>query len=59
VVPRKHKDPAQFVYNSGFYITTNEYPDFGAGVDGEAIRKRLAVFKTKALPKRDNNASSE
>ena len=59
VVPIKHKDPAQFVYNSGFYITTNEYPDFGPGVDGEATRKRLAVFETKALPKKYNKASSE
>jgi len=53
VVARKHKEPLKFCYNSGFYITT----DFGPGVDSVAIRKRLSVFNTKALPRKDNNAT--
>ena len=57
MVPVKHSDAKKFIYNSGFFITTNVYPDFGDGVDGEAIRKRLKVFHTKALPKKDGNAS--
>jgi len=59
VVARKHKEPLKFCYNSGFYITTNEYPDFGPGVDSVAIRKRLSVFNTKALPRKDNNATGK
>ena len=44
MVARKHKEPLKLWFNSGFYITTNEYPDFGLGVDSVAIRKRLSVF---------------
>ena len=28
---------------------TNEYPDFGEERDGEAIKRRLKIFQTKAL----------
>lgn len=59
MVPQKHKAPTKFVYNSGFFITTNIYPDFGAGLDGEAIRKRLAVFETKSLPSKDTTVSGK
>ena len=59
MVPQKHKEASKFIYKSGFFITTNEYPDFGPGVDGDAIRKRLCVFNTTALPKKDNNVSSK
>ena len=54
-MPNKRKEASKFCYNSGFFITTNTYPDFGPGTDSEAIRKRLAVFTTKKLPKKDNN----
>ena len=53
MVPQKHRDAKKFIYNSGFYITTNEYPDFGDGLDGEAIKKRLKIFHTKSLPRKD------
>ena len=59
MVPQKHREASKFLYNSGFFITTNEYPDFGTGVDAEAIRKRLCVFETKALPRKDNTISSK
>ena len=59
MVPVKHAEAKKFVYNSGFFITTNIYPDFGSGTDGDAIRKRLKVFATKALPSKDVNASGK
>ena len=52
MVPQKHKEATKYVYNSGFFITTNEYPDFGEGRDGEAIRRRLNIFNTKALKRK-------
>ena len=58
MVPQKHKDMVQSHYNSGFFITTNIYPDFGTGRDAEAIRKRLCIFNTVALPTKDPMISS-
>ena len=52
MAPQKHKEASQCIYNSGFFITTNEYPDFGEGRDGDAIRRRLNVFNTKALKRK-------
>ena len=57
MVPVKHSNTKKFLYNSGFFITTNMYPDFGDGTYEEAIRKRLKVFHTIILPKKDGNAS--
>ena len=37
--PQKHREASNFIYNSEFFITTNEYPDFGERRDGEAIKK--------------------
>jgi len=59
VVPQKHKGSVTSHYNSGFFITTNNYPDFGGGRDGQAIKRRLCVFETKALRKKDANVSGE
>ena len=42
-----HVKANQFLYNSGFFITTNNFPDFGASTDSDAIRTRLAIFQTK------------
>lgn len=53
----KHKTASRFVYNSGFFITTNVLPDFGDNVDGQAVRKRLRVFDTKELPVKDGSVS--
>ena len=44
MVPQKHREASKFICNSGFFITTNEYPDFGEGRDGEAIKRRLKIF---------------
>ena len=59
MVPQKHKEASKFKYNSGFFITTNIYPDFGDGRDGDAIKRRLSVFETNTLPKKDNNVSGK
>ena len=59
MVPQKHREASKFIYNSGFFITRNIYPDFGSGLDGEAIKKRLAVFETKSLPKKDTSVSGQ
>lgn len=53
MLPQKHREAAKFKYNSGFFITTNVYPDFGPGDDAEAIRKRLSIFTTKPLKRKN------
>ena len=53
MLSQKHKSATRVKYNSGFFITTNVYPDFGNEADNEAIRRRLEVFETKRLPKVD------
>jgi len=58
-VQRKHQSVQSSHYNSGFFITTNIYPDFGPGRDAEAIRKRLAIFETTALPNKDTGVSGK
>ena len=47
MVPQKHREASKFIYDSGFYITTNVYPDFGEGLDDQAKRNRLKFFETK------------
>ena len=44
MVHQKHREASKFIYNSGFFITTNEYPDFGEGRDREAIKRRLKIY---------------
>lgn len=58
-VQRKHSSVQSTHYNSGFFITTNDFPDFGAGRDGEAIRKRLHVFNTVSLKRKDPTVSGK
>ena len=57
MVPQKHCEASKFIYNSGFSISTNEYPDFGEGRDGEAIKRRLKIFQTKALKRKNNTVT--
>ncbi|XP_066926777.1 uncharacterized protein [Clytia hemisphaerica] len=57
-VQKKHKGVESFHYNSGFFITTNENPDFGPGRDGKAIKKRICEFDTIELPKVDTSMSN-
>jgi len=57
MLPQKHKAPTKFLYNGGFFITTNEYPNFGNEVDCEAIKKRLDIFETKPLLHKDNSVT--
>jgi len=54
---KKHKAPTKFLYNGGFFITTNEYPNFGNEVDCEAIKNRLDIFETKPLLQKDNSVT--
>ena len=53
MLSQKHAEAVKVVYNSGFFITTNVLPDFGNQVDQEAVYRRLRVFSTKRLPKKD------
>ena len=57
MVPQKHREAGKFIYNSGFFITTNEYPDFEERKDGEAIKRRLKIFQTKALKRKNNTVT--
>lgn len=59
MIPQKHKDAVKFKFNSGFFITTNTYPDFGPGDDAEAIKKRLAIFETKALKRKNPSVTGK
>ena len=59
MVPQKHGETSKFIYNSGFYITTNVYPNFGEGLDGQAIKKRLKVFETKSLKPKDTSVTGK
>ena len=54
---RKHKEAEKFAYSSGFYITTNEMPNFGQEPDGRAIKRRLSVFETVPIPNLRNRVS--
>ena len=56
---RKHKDGKRVKYNSGFYITTNVFPDFCNEIDNEAIRKRLVILQTKPLKKKSRTISGK
>ena len=58
-IPQKHREAFRVKYNSGVFITTNVYPDFGHQHDNDAIRKRLEVFQTKSLNKKDGSVSCE
>ena len=57
MVPQKHREASKFIYNSGFLITTTEYPDFGERRDREAIKRRLKIFQTKALKRKNNTVT--
>ena len=59
MVLQKHKEASKFIYNSGFYITTNVYPDFGERLDGQTIKKRLKVFETKSLKHKDTSVTGK
>ena len=58
-IPQKHREASRVKYNSGVYITTNVYPDFGHQHDNDAIRKRLEVFQTKSINKKDGSISGK
>ena len=57
MVPQKHHEASKFIYNLGFFISTNEYPDFGQGRGGKAIKRRLKIFQTKALERKNNTVT--
>ena len=49
---------SKLIYNSfTFFITTNEYPDFGEKRDGEAIKRRLKILQTKSLKRKNNTVT--
>ena len=45
MVPQKHRQASKFIYDSDFFITTNVYPDFGEGLDGQVIKNRLSSLR--------------
>ena len=59
MLSQKHAEAKKVNYKSGFFITTNELPDFGHQIDQEAICRRLKVFQTKTLPKKDTTVTSK
>ena len=59
MLSQKHQSASKVTYNSGFFITTNELPDFVHKRDNGAIKCRLKIYNTKALPKRDTSVTSK
>ena len=59
VLPQKHREASKVTYNSGFYITTNVYPNFGGGLDGKEIKKCLKVFEAKSLKHKDTSVTGK
>ena len=59
MIPQQHREAPKFIYNSGFYITTNVCPDFGEGLDGQAIKKHFKVFETKSLKNKDTSVTGK
>ena len=57
MLPRKHKEAEKFTYNSGFYITTYQMPNFEQGHDDRAIKRKLSVFETVPIPNPRNRVS--
>jgi len=57
MLSQKHSDAKKVNYKSGFFITTNILPDFGVQRDQEAVYKRLKVFHTRPLPKKDSSVT--
>ncbi|XP_066925534.1 uncharacterized protein [Clytia hemisphaerica] len=56
-LPQKHKQGNRIRYNSGFFLTTNEMPDFVNDIDNQAIATRLEVFNCDSLPKKDKKVT--
>ena len=54
MVLQKHRNASKFIYNSGFFIATNGDPEYGEGRDGKGIKRRLKIFQTKALKRKNN-----
>ena len=59
MVSQKHRETSKFIYNFGFYITTNVYRNFGEGLDGQVIKKHLEVFETKSLKLKDSSVTGK
>ena len=59
MVSQKHREASKLIYNSGFYMTTNVNPNFGEGLAGQAIKKRLKVFETKLLKHKDTSVTGK
>ena len=57
MLSQKHSHTSKVNYKSGFFITTNILPDFGHAVDQEAVYRRLKVFTTKPLRKKDTSVT--
>ena len=59
MISQKHREASKFIYNSGFYMITNVNPNFGKGLDGQAIKKRLNVFEKKFLKHKDTSVTGK
>ena len=59
MLSQKHTKASKVNYKSGFFITTNVLLDFGHERDQNAIYRRLKVFSTKALPRKDSSISGK
>ena len=57
MVPQKHTGASKFIYNSGFCISNNVYPNFGEGLDGQEMKKRLKFFEKNSLKHKDTNVT--
>jgi len=57
MLSQKHTEAKKVNYKSGFFITTNVLPDFGVQSDQDAVYKRLKVFYTRPLRRKDSSVT--
>ena len=57
MLSQKHTATKRVNYRSGFFITTNVMPDFGVARDQEAVYRRLKVFSTNPLARKDTSVT--
>ena len=57
MIPQKHREASNFIYNSGFYMSTNVYPNVGKWLGVQAIKKHLKVFERKLLKHKDTSVA--
>lgn len=57
MISQIHREAPNFIYNSGFYMSINVYPNVGKGLGIQVIKKHLKVFERKLLKHKDTSVA--